>query len=94
MMWSEAPDILEVENALKALASIRGRILRQKRTIQKAEDVLKKEYPRQPDARRAAMEKELDALVALEIDEIEALMVVDFNKMRIDMFKTYNYKKQ
>lgn len=92
-MWNEAPDFYEVETALKNLARIRGEILRQDREIQKAEDSLKEKYPRKPELRRRELEALYDNLTELKVQEIDAMQVVEFNRMRLDMFKTYNFKR-
>lgn len=91
--WNDAPDIIDAENALKALAKIRGEILREKRNIQKLEDVLKGKYPRKPELRRIELETQYDKLTDLEVSELNALADIDFIQMRLKMFQTYMYKK-
>lgn len=91
--WNDAPDIIDAENALKALAKIRGEILREKRNIQKLEDKLKSKYPRKPELRRIELETQYDKLTDLEVSELNALADIDFIQMRLKMFQTYMYKK-
>lgn len=93
MNWNEAPEIIDAENALKNLARIRGEILRQKRSIQKAEDELKGKFPRKPELRRIELETQYDTLTELEVQEVSAIADLDFIQMRVKMYQAYMYKK-
>lgn len=92
MSWGEAPSILDVNHAIKKLASLEGELEAIDREIEETEDELASEFPRKPTERRKRMKELLDRRSVLKVKKIEANADVRFNAIRVEMFEILNRK--
>ena len=95
LTWFDAPDPTEVHATYKALAVVRGKMLRLERYIARETSKLKKEkeFARKPAERELAVSDQLDTLTEYKVEEVRLEQEIKFYDKRFDMFKALAYRK-